>query len=555
MLLSIKNLSISFQNSPNFVVEKLCFQLESGECLGIVGESGSGKSLTALSLLGLLPNHAKLEGESHFKLNEIEIDLFRLSSSQQREIRGRQIGIIFQEPMTALNPSMKCGKQVDEMMVEHLNLNKKVAKEKTLELFREVQLDNPEKAYQSYPHQLSGGQRQRVMIAMAVSCSPSLLIADEPTTALDVTVQKAILNLIKRLQKSRNIAVIFISHDLGVISEIADKIMVMHKGKMVETGDTHQIISNPNAEYTKGLLACKPSITTTSARLPFLTEDGSLILPGKEKAHYQKENPANNPIITVKNLCVTYEVKQPLFSPNTNYHALRNIDLAIYKGETLGLVGESGSGKTTIGRAITMLVKTRQGEITYHGKNVTSLRGIDYRMFRKNIQLVFQDPFSSLNPKHTVRDILAEPLRLIGNNRGELNNKIFQLLNDVNLPKSSANKYPHEFSGGQRQRISLARALALNPELIICDESVSALDVSVQAAILNLLNQLKEEKGLTYLFISHDLSVVKYMSDRIVVLQHGEVKEVGESAEIYQHPQSPYTQMLIASIPGIQNSL
>lgn len=553
MILSVNNLTISFQNQPHPVVNNLSFNLEEGACLGIVGESGSGKSLTALSLLGLLPPSAQRSGNIFFKCNGQELNLAELSAAKQRAIRGKEIGIIFQEPMTALNPSMRCGRQVDEIMQEHLGLKPKAAKEQTLKLFREVQLDNAEKAYSSYPHQLSGGQRQRVMIAMAIACSPTLLIADEPTTALDVTIQKTILDLIKQLQKSRNIAVIFISHDLGVIAEVAEKVVVMRRGTLVEEGETEQILCTPKMEYTRGLIACRPTLKTHSARLPVLSEGGTLILPTKGEAIYRKEIQNETPLITIKNLSVAYAVKQPLFSNVTLFNALSNINLTIYKGETLGLVGESGSGKTTIGRAITMLVKARQGEITYRGKSVTSLRGKEYQSFRKNVQLVFQDPFSSLNPKHTIQEILAEPLRLYNKEHMDVSKKVLVLLDEVNLSKSSAKKYPHEFSGGQRQRISLARALALDPELIICDESVSALDVSVQAGILNLLNQLKEEKGLTYLFISHDLAVVKYMSDRIAVLQHGELQEIGEGAEVYSHPQSPYTQMLIASIPGGQN--
>ncbi len=555
MLLTVNNLTISFQNQLNPVVENLSFNLNQGECLGIVGESGSGKSLTALSILGLLPPAARPCGNILFSSQNQELDLLKLSQEQQRAIRGKEIGIIFQEPMTALNPSMRCGSQVDEIMQEHLGYKKGVAREHTLKLFQEVQIDNPQKVYRSYPHQLSGGQRQRVMIAMAIACSPSLLIADEPTTALDVTIQKAILNLIKQLQKSRNIAVMFISHDLGVISEVANRVVIMRRGRLVEEGDAKHLLNKPKSEYTQGLVACRPTLNTKSARLPVLSEEGTLILPKEENATYRKGTDGQLPIITIENLSVTYLVKQPLFANNTFYNALSNITLNIYKGETLGLVGESGSGKTTIGRAITMLVKARQGTITFHGKNVMLLKGKDYNNFRKNVQLVFQDPFSSLNPKHTVQEILAEPVRLYNKGSKDVNKKVLQLLEDVNLPSSSAKKYPHEFSGGQRQRISLARALALEPELIICDESVSALDVSVQAGILNLLNQLKEEKGLTYLFISHDLSVVKYMSDRIAVLQHGKLQEIGEGAEVYSHPQSPYTQMLIASIPGGNQNL
>ena len=424
-----------------------------------------------------------------------------------------------------------------------------------LDLLAEVQIADPLKVYASYPHQISGGQRQRVMIAMAISGSPSLLIADEPTTALDVTVQKTVVELINNLRIRRNMAVLFITHDLGVIAEVADRVMVMRKGEKVEEGSTVDILTQPIAEYTKGLMACRPSLSVKREFLPVLNDEGKLIIQDEPTIKKVMSNEAPSVLLSITNLSVRYKLpRKRLFAKEQYFHALTDINLSIYKGETLGLVGESGSGKTTIGRAISMLIEERSGGITYNGREINTLTGSDYKQFRRKVQLVFQDPFSSLNPKHTVENILSEPMLIHRLASGaQVKRRVLELLNEVNLPEGCERKYPHEFSGGQRQRICIARALALEPELIICDESVSALDVSVQAGILNLLNRLKVEKGLTYLFISHDLSVVKHMSDRLIVLKDGVVQEMGLSEAIYKNPSSEYTKQLIASIPGIKS--
>ena len=554
MLLSVNNLTISFHSQTAPVVNSLSFVVDEGECLGIVGESGSGKSLTAMSLAGLLPPSAKISGEITLRTKGSEYNLVTYPEKDIRLLRGSEIAYIFQEPMTALNPSMKCGRQIAEMLQLHTKLTQREIKGKVVELLSEVQIVDPLKVFSSYPHQLSGGQRQRVMIAMAISCSPSLLIADEPTTALDVTVQKAVVELINHLRKSRNMAVIFITHDLGVISEVADRLMVMRKGTKVEEGDTATILANPQAEYTKGLMACRPSLSMHHKILPVLNDDGKLVLPDKTEPAKEKSQETAPTLLSINHLSVNYKLpKKTLFGKERHFQALTDINLSINKGETLGLVGESGSGKTTIGRAISMLIEERSGSITFSGREINTLTGSDYKQFRRKVQMIFQDPYSSLNPKHTVEHILSEPMLIHKLAEGnKLKERVLKLLKEVNLPEGSERKYPHEFSGGQRQRISIARALAVEPELIICDESVSALDVSVQAGILNLLNRLKEEKGLTYLFISHDLSVVKHMSDRVIVLKDGVIQEMGSSEEVYKNPTSDYTKQLIASIPGIK---
>lgn len=554
MLLAVKNLSIAFPTQSEPVVKNLSFTLDEGECLGIVGESGSGKSLTAMSLAGLLPHSAKTSGEIILYKGETSNNLLAFSESNIRKLRGSEIAYIFQEPMTALNPSMRCGKQIAEMLVQHTSLSKDGVRKRTLDLLAEVQISDPQKVYASYPHQLSGGQRQRVMIAMAISCSPSLLIADEPTTALDVTVQKTVVELINTIRKNRNMTVLFITHDLGVISEVADRVMVMRKGEKVEVGSTVEILSNSKAEYTKGLMACRPSLTVKRKYLPVLNEEGKLVNVEETYSPKAPNNESAPIILSVTDLSIRYKLpRKRLLERDCYFQALSNINFSIYKGETLGLVGESGSGKTTIGRAISLLIEERSGKITYNGIEINTLKGADYKQFRRKVQLIFQDPYSSLNPKHTVENILSEPMIIHKLASGlELKDRVRELLREVNLPEGSERKYPHEFSGGQRQRISIARALAVEPELIICDESVSALDVSVQAGILNLLNRLKEEKGLTYLFISHDLSVVKHMSDRVVVLKDGAIQEMGSSEAVYKNPSSEYTKQLIASIPGIK---
>lgn len=552
MLLAVNNLTISFPSQNQPVVKNLSFTIDEGECLGIVGESGSGKSLTAMSLAGLLPRNAITSGEINLCKRETTKNLMCFSESEIRLLRGKEIAYIFQEPMTALNPSMKCGKQIMEMLHQHTTLSKDEIQKKSLDLLTEVQIPDPLKVFSSYPHQLSGGQRQRVMIAMAISCSPSLLIADEPTTALDVTVQKTVVELINSLRKDRNMAVLFITHDLGVISKVADRVMVMRKGEKVEDGDTAEILSNPKKEYTKGLMACRPSLAVNRKFLPVLNDSGNLVL--QEECESITKIADGSLLLSITDLSIRYKLqKKRLFDRDKYFKALSNINLSLFKGETLGLVGESGSGKTTIGRAIALLIEERSGKIAYNGVEINTLSGSDYKQFRRRVQLIFQDPYSSLNPKHTVENILSEPMIIHKLASGsQLKSRVLELLREVNLPEGSERKYPHEFSGGQRQRICIARALAVDPELIICDESVSALDVSVQAGILNLLNRLKAEKGLTYLFISHDLSVVKHMSDRVVVLKDGVIQEMGPSEEVYKNPTSEYTKQLIASIPGIK---
>lgn len=552
MLLAVNNLTISFPSQNQPVVKNLSFKIDEGECLGIVGESGSGKSLTAMSLAGLLPKNAITSGEINLCNGETTKNLICFSESEIRLLRGKEIAYIFQEPMTALNPSMKCGKQIMEMLQQHTNLSKDEIQKKSLDLLAEVQIPDPLKVFSSYPHQLSGGQRQRVMIAMAISCSPALLIADEPTTALDVTVQKTVVELINNLRKDRNMAVLFITHDLGVISKVADRVMVMRKGEKVEDGDTAEILSNPKKEYTKGLMACRPSLAVNRKFLPVLNDSGNLVL--QEECESITKIADGSLLLSITDLSIRYKLqKKRLFDRDKYFKALSNINLSLFKGETLGLVGESGSGKTTIGRAIALLIEERSGKIAYNGVEINTLSGSDYKQFRRRVQLIFQDPYSSLNPKHTVENILSEPMIIHKLASGsQLKSRVLELLREVNLPEGSERKYPHEFSGGQRQRICIARALAVDPELIICDESVSALDVSVQAGILNLLNRLKAEKGLTYLFISHDLSVVKHMSDRVVVLKDGVIQEMGPSEEVYKNPTSEYTKQLIASIPGIK---
>ena len=568
-LLNIQALTVSFENKDEkvFAVNNLNFELKKGETIGIVGESGSGKSITSFAIMQLLPSIAKIDsGEIHYYNQEgISVDILKLSEEEKIKLRGKHIAMIFQEPMTSLNPVYRCGRQVDEVLKTHLNLNSSEAKKRTLELFKEVLLPDIEKAYSSYPHQLSGGQKQRIMIAMAIACKPDLLIADEPTTALDVTVQKSVLALLKELQEKYNMGMIFISHDLGVISEISHKIMVMYKGNVVETGNKEQILFNPQHPYTKSLLACKPSLETEKGKLPVVSDfleikdNGDIV----EKEYVKTETISTEakpfiyneePILKIEGLNVDFSIKKNLLGKTTKkFQALNSINLEVYKGETLGLVGESGCGKTTLGRTIVKLIEASSGTITYKNKNLSKLNAKEISNFRRSVQIIFQDPYSSLNPRLTVGETLIEPLKVhnIYKSEKERRLKVLELLTKVGLQESHFYRYPHEFSGGQRQRIVIARALALKPEFIICDESVSALDVSIQAQILNLLNDLKQEFGFTYIFISHDLSVVKFMSDRMVVMNKGKVEEMGFAKDIYQNPQSEYTKRLLSSIPKV----
>ncbi|MBT3208340.1 MAG: ABC transporter ATP-binding protein [Bacteroidetes bacterium] len=564
MLLKLKNINIAFktENGTKPVAESLNFSMDRGEVVGIVGESGSGKSITALSIIGLLPKKAGVSsGEILFYENNNPVDLLKLSEIEKQHYRGKRISMIFQEPMTSLNPVMKCGEQIVEAIVQHQNLSSKKAKQIALKLLEDVQIPRPKEIMKSYPHQLSGGQRQRIMIAIALSCNPEIIIADEPTTALDVSVQKNIIELLKSLQKKYKLGILFISHDLSVVSNIAQKLLVMYKGKIVEQGDCSEILKNPQHEYTKALLACRPPLNERPKRLFSISNfiDSSEkktidFITENERKTVHKNIYQNEPILEIKNLKTYFEIRGNIFGKNkSQVRAVDNVSFDLFKGETLGLVGESGCGKTTLGRTILKLIEASDGEIIYKGQNLRTISTKEMRKLRRKIQIIFQDPYSSLNPRKTIGEIISEPMKVhrIGKNKKERIELTYELLESVKLDEAHFYKYPHEFSGGQRQRIGIARALALKPELIICDESVSALDVSVQATVLNMLNELKKKFNLTYIFISHDLSVVKYMSDRIIVLNKGELEEIGEADSVYKSPIKAYTKKLIESIPKL----
>ena len=577
ILLEFKNLVTEFHTEGTIVkaVNGVSFTLNKGETIGIVGESGSGKSVTSLSAMRLIPSPpGKISGGEiifHEK-DGTATDLLAISEEEIRKFRGNDIAMIFQEPMTSLNPVFTCGDQVMEAIILHQKLNKKDAKALTIKLFEEVQLPTPERIFSTYPHQISGGQKQRVMIAMAMSCQPSVLIADEPTTALDVTVQKTILQLMQNLQKEHDMGIMFITHDLGVIAELADKVVVMYKGNIVEQGSVWDIFTNPKHPYTKGLLACRPPLDKRYTFLPTVSdfmkidENGEIIdngisvseftkdlaIPESERVAKHKKLYSQVPLMQIKNLKTYFPIRNGFFGGTSDHvKAVDDVTFDVYPGETLGLVGESGCGKTTIGRTIIRLEEPTEGEMIYKGKDIAKMNTEELRLFRKDVQIIFQDPYSSLNPRMTIGNAIMEPMQVHGilENDEQRKKKVEELLTRVSLDPAHFYRYPHEFSGGQRQRIGIARALAVNPKFIICDESVSALDVSVQAQVLNLLNELKEEFGLTYIFISHDLSVVKYMSDSMVVTQAGKIEEMGDADQIYNKPATKYTQKLIDAIP------
>jgi peptide/nickel transport system ATP-binding protein len=553
-LLEIKNLSVDFisEYDTTHAVKNLSVKVHRGELLAIVGESGSGKSVTSLSILQLISSaSAKFNGNIFFRNGNENVDILKLSPESLQQIRGNKIAMIFQEPMTSLNPVMTCGRQVMEALLHHKNTSKEEAKKNTIEWFARVKLPDPEGLFKRYPHQLSGGQKQRVMIALAMCCGPDLLICDEPTTALDVTVQKTVLDLIKELQKEQNIGVIFITHDLAVVSEIADRVAIMYKGELLEENSRKEIFTNPQHPYTQALLACRPAQHRKGERLPVVSD----FLEGKknEIVTIQPSVKKNELLADIQNVSVRFPVHTNFLGKTTAwFEAVKDVSFQVFKGETLGLVGESGCGKTTLGRTLLRLIDPTSGRIIINGKDTSLLAGNQINTLRKDVQLVFQDPYSSLNPRLIIGDAIAEPMQVFGlANKNERRKRVETLLDQVGLPAALYRRYPHEFSGGQRQRIVIARALAVNPGLLVCDESVSALDVSVQAQVLNLLNDLKKELSLTLVFISHDLSVVRYMSDRIAVMQAGRIVEIGDAEQVYTSPSSDYTRQLLQAIPKI----
>ncbi|WP_100610420.1 ABC transporter ATP-binding protein [Confluentibacter lentus] len=551
-ILTVENLSISF--GENEVIHGISYHLNQNEILGIVGESGSGKSVSSLAILGLLPKKiSKINSGSIIYNNQ---DLTTLSSKAFQNIRGKKIAMIFQEPMSSLNPSMTCGKQVQEILLQHESLTKLQAKQETISLFEQVKLPEPNRIYDAYPHEISGGQKQRVMIAMAIACKPDILIADEPTTALDVTVQKNIIELLKELQAKTKMSIIFITHDLALISEIANRVLVMYKGEIVEQGAVSDIFNNPQNNYTKALINSRPSLDTRLKVLPIIQDylNNSVsraIISSEERQLNHKTLYSKPPLLEVINVEKEYVSKSGWFTKPTTFKAVDNVSFKLYEGETLGLVGESGCGKSTLGNAILQLDKATAGKILYKGIDITKLSKTDTRHLRKDIQIIFQDPYSSLNPRIPVGEAIMEPMKVhkLYNSDAERKEKVIDILNRVGLSEDYFNRYPHEFSGGQRQRIGIARTIALQPKLIVCDESVSALDISVQAQVLNLLNELKATFGFTYIFISHDLAVVKYMSDQLLVMSQGHIEELDDADIIYNHPKKEYTKKLIHAIP------
>ncbi len=554
-LLHVEDLQISFATEQKLVtvLHNVSFKIFPNEILGIVGESGSGKSLSSLAVLGLLPAAAIIDNGKVVYNGQ---DLLKKNNAALRKIRGNEISMIFQEPMSSLNPSMTCGKQVQEILLQHRMKSTKKAKEECLALFDKVRLPQPEAIFNAYPHQISGGQKQRVMIAMAIACKPKILIADEPTTALDVTVQKEILILLKKLQEETKMSVLFISHDLALVSEIADRVAVMYQGKIIEENSAKELFTNPQEIYTKALLASKPTTNKRLKKLPtvkdflekstqFTTETD---LERKKRLEHLYEN---SPILEVNNLEKQFITKSGWFKKDRIVKAVNSVSFKIYEGETLGLVGESGCGKSTLGNVILQLDTATAGQVFYRGKDITKLDAKNLRALRKEIQLIFQDPFSSLNPRIPVGQAIMEPMQVhkLHKNNKERKEKTIALLERVGLEPEHFNRYPHEFSGGQRQRIGIARTIAVQPKLIVCDESVSALDISVQAQVLNLLNELKKDFGFTYIFISHDLAVVKYMADNLLVMKDGVIVEQGDADRVYAAPEKTYTQELINAIP------
>jgi len=555
-LLQVEALNISFykEQVEKQIINNSSFYINENEIVAVVGESGSGKSITSLALMGLLPK--AISKITSGKIIFEGWDLVNLPENAFQQIRGKDIAMIFQEPMSSLNPSMRCGQQVEEILKQHTNLSSSDLKTEVLQLFDKVKLPNPSRLYKAYPHEISGGQKQRVMIAMAIACKPKLLIADEPTTALDVTVQKEILELLKSIQTETKMSILFISHDLSLVSELADRVLVMYKGDIVEQGRTQTIFTAAKHNYTKALIGARPSTEVRLEQLPTISDFmhqkvATRIVSSEERAEHHKTLYQQPPLLEVIDVTKTYLSKAGWFSKAEPFNAVDGVSFKVYPGETLGLVGESGCGKSTLGNAILQLDKASSGQIRYKGQDITQLRTSEMRRMRKDIQIIFQDPFASLNPRLTVGNAILEPMKVhgIGRSSKDRKEKVLSLLEKVGLDADAFDRYPHEFSGGQRQRVGIARTIALEPQLIICDESVSALDISVQAQVLNLLNTLKTQFGFTYIFISHDLAVVKYMADQLLVMNKGKIEEIGDADEIYAAPKKAYTKKLIHAIP------
>ncbi len=548
-LISVQDLRVAFRVSKTQTVEAVkgvSFDIPHNSTVALVGESGSGKSVSAMSIVQLLPDNAIIGPGS--KIMYSGRDLLKTPIEDMRALRGQDISVVFQEPMSSLNPVFTVGEQIAEVLRIHKHMNVRQALDRALELMTEVGIPNPKERLKSYPHELSGGQQQRVMIAIAIACEPKLLIADEPTTALDVTVQRQVVELMARLQQTHKMSMLFISHDLGLVGEISDQVVVMRHGEVREAGDAESIFGQPKDAYTRALLACRPKLNDRPRRLAVIDD----IINNKPVITEQRVSlPASGPaLIEVKGLKKEYALKTGLFKRDI-FSAVKNADFTLHKGRTLGVVGESGSGKTTIGMMLTRLTDATAGSIMFEGIDLAKLSAAQMRRYRSRIQIIFQNPYASLNPRFKVGQILMEPMRIhnIGANDDERAQRAVALIEKVGLPREAFGKYPHEFSGGQRQRIAIARCLTMKPEIIVCDESVSALDVSVQATVLNLLLDLQEEFGLTYVFISHDLAVVKYMADDILVMNKGEIVEHGSSDAIYANPQHPYTKQLLGAIP------
>ncbi|MFB0910719.1 MAG: ABC transporter ATP-binding protein [Flavobacterium sp.] len=556
-LLSIQNLEISFKKEGVYssVIKKISYDLQHNEILGIVGESGSGKSVSSLAIMGLLPATISKISDGTIIFDTKSIG--DLSEKELLQLRGNRIAMIFQEPMSSLNPSLKCGFQVEEILLQHTDLSASETKRETLSLFEKVKLPDPEIVFDKYPHEISGGQKQRVMIAMAIACKPQLLIADEPTTALDVTVQKEIILLLKDIQQETGMSIIFISHDLSLVSAIAHRVVVMYQGEIVEQGEVKQIFKNPRHNYTKALIASRPSLDFRLKRLPtiqdFLANTiNAEVVTQEDRTRFHDKIYSQKPILEVINVEKEYFSSAGFFGKKSGFKAVNDVSFKLYEGETLGLVGESGCGKSTLGNAILQLDKATSGQIVYRGQDITKLGAKEIKKLRKDIQIIFQDPYSSLNPRIPIGKAIMEPMKVHGLHKDdkERKAKTIEILERVGLGAEYFNRYPHEFSGGQRQRIGIARTIALQPKLIVCDESVSALDISVQAQVLNLLNELKENFGFTYIFISHDLAVVKYMSDQVLVMNQGRIEEIADADALYANPQKEYTKMLIEAIPA-----